>query len=47
MKFKSNVIHKGVFYPAGADVPVGDVDNKFESEQEKESQKRGRKPKEA
>lgn len=23
MKFKTNVIHKGVFYPAGTDVPVG------------------------
>lgn len=23
MKFKTNVIHKGVLYPAGTDVPVG------------------------
>lgn len=23
MKFKTNMIHKGVFYPAGTDVPVG------------------------
>lgn len=23
MKYETNVIHKGVFYPAGADVPVG------------------------
>lgn len=24
MKYETNVIHKGVFYPAGADVPVGE-----------------------
>ena len=23
MKYETNVIHKGVFYPAGTDVPVG------------------------
>ncbi len=23
MKFKTNVIHKGTFYPAGTEVPVG------------------------
>lgn len=23
MKFKTNVIHKGAFYPAGTEVPVG------------------------
>lgn len=23
MKYENNVIHKGVFYPAGTDVPVG------------------------
>lgn len=27
MKFKTNVIHKGTFYPAGTDVPVGDSVN--------------------
>lgn len=24
MKYETNVIHKGMFYPAGADVPVGE-----------------------
>lgn len=47
MKYDHLVKFNGEYYPAGADVPVGNVDNKSESEQEKESQKRGRKPKEA
>ena len=25
MKYETNVIHKGVFYPAGTDVPVGET----------------------
>lgn len=24
MKYETNVIHKGVFYPAGTEVPVGE-----------------------
>ena len=48
MKHKTNVIHKGVFYPAGTDVPVGEDDKNTENVSEEIGKpKRGRKPKEA
>ena len=47
MKYETNVINKGVFYPAGTDVPVGETNDKVENQSEQESTKRGRKPKEA
>ena len=34
MKYETNVIHKGVFYPAGTDVPAGELtEEKCENEE--------------
>lgn len=34
MKYETNVIHKGVFYPAGTEVPTGELtEEKCENEE--------------
>lgn len=45
MKYETNVIHKGVFYPAGTDVPVEEINDNAENQNVQETTKRSKKPK--